>query len=220
MKRNNLWVLLSVVLSMLLAMSPAGCKKSNEPSSENSNKSSLQTGSESPPDDPRRELPELSDHAKDFAEKRERVRQGETVDFWGDGTQSRVWFDEKGVRYMESNGPPHKPYRYTSETWPDGSKITRFYENADDGIIDRQIEKTPGKEIQLYDRNRAGFFNEELTLITLESGMIHHILKKRTSATEEWKVVKDSVIPPAHGVPPPGLLENFERFKKKEPMSR
>jgi len=178
------------MLGMLLTMSLGGCGGGCQ---------SVAVDDPKLAEKPRREDAELSDYAKEWGEKMARVRAGEAVDFYGDGSKFRVWHKD-GVRYSESIGPPNNPYRSTSEVRPDGTEIDR-YDAEGDGILESEIQRTPGREVQLYNRNRAGFFNERLTLTTLETGMIHRILSKRTSKDEEWKAIEDSVVPALRGQP-------------------
>jgi hypothetical protein len=139
------------------------------------------------------------------------ARAGETVDLYGDGSSFRIWTDANGVKYAESKGPPYDSSRSTSETWPDGF-YKRTYSAKDDDIIDNQIERRPGHEVQFYDRKRRGFFGERLTLKILhETGMIHRILSKRTSEAEDWKEIENSVVPPARLLPSPETLESIKQ---------
>jgi len=142
-----------------------------------------------------------SERAKEFAKMAERVHAGETVDFLGDGSSYRRWTDANGVEYSQSNGPPNNPSRSTSELWPNGYYKSTHSAYAD-GIIDNQDERWPGREIQLSDKQRRGFFDERLTLTFIpETGMIHRILEKRDSAEGAWTVIEKGEVPPSGGHP-------------------
>jgi hypothetical protein len=96
---------------------------------------------------------------------------------------------------VESKGPRHKPHYYRSEKRQDGYSKRSFSAYGDE-IIDVQAEKTPGREVILYDRDRNGFFEERLTQTFIpETKSIHRVLEKRSSPEGEWTVMEESEEP-------------------------
>jgi len=186
-----------VVVSALLAMSLVGCRIDNKEKGPVTNSGGL-GGDKSRTSGPQ-VIDVRSEAAKAYDEKMKRAQAGEVVDFSGNGYTYQTRTDANGVVYSESNGPPHAPSRSTSEMRPDGSYKSTYSANGD-GIIDRQIERTPGREVIFYDRNRDGFFEERLTQeANYETGMILRTLETRNPGEEAWTIKEKGEFPPPHG---------------------
>jgi len=170
-------------------------KKSANPGKTKSAKNNHKTPAKSPEEDRLKDYPAI----KAFQEKVERARAGETVDFSGSGSATRIWFDENGVRHYESHGPPHNPYRYTSETAPDGAKKTT-YSARDDGIIDTlEEQRGDGKRVKLYDTDRDGVFDKRETLMVTDDPQFFRAIDERRTPGGEWETVRNELVPTTIG---------------------
>jgi len=209
--RRSVWMMWSV----LLAMSLAACKdKGGGQKTPEENKESVSPGGGAADADGLQRIDLRSERTKERERQMQRAMAGETVDFYGDGSEYRRWTDANGVEHVESKGPPHNPYRVTSEERPDGSRKSIYSAYGDDKI-DHQTEWVPGRLVVLYDRDRDGFFEERLTEeLNYEAETARHILEKRERGEERWTVIKDFVEPFSAGRGRP--RSDFEEFKKKD----
>ncbi|MCL2626445.1 MAG: hypothetical protein FWD46_06490 [Cystobacterineae bacterium] len=131
---------------------------------------------------------------KEYAEKLERARAGETVDFYGNGSAYKQWTDINGVFHSESNGPPDHPYYGTSEKRPDGSEKSTFSEYGD-GIIDKQEELDSEKRVLLFDTDRDGVFDKRVTLTAADNPDFFRVVEEERAPDGSWKKFRDELMP-------------------------
>ena len=105
-------------------------------------------------------------------------------DFDWEGYRYRVQqgTDEKGVRHIEVKGlRNHIPFRYVSQTQPDGTK-TILYDANGDGRTDKRAEKRPASHTYVLemDTNGDGVFDERITeTFDIENDKQHSVFEKR-----------------------------------------
>jgi hypothetical protein len=168
-----LWVLWSV----LLAMSLGSCASIGKRSVEDlalKRSAVVDEGEEASADDAWDTIWELIR----LEEKTERILAGEGLEGHAD---HRQWTDERGVRRIEVDGPPHNPYSYAFEIHPDGSK-TISYGN---GNPMKMVEEKPGSRVYLMDTKGDGVFDKRVTIrffskTKTEYEQVEYVFEKRT----------------------------------------
>ncbi|MCL2314221.1 MAG: hypothetical protein FWC28_03080, partial [Proteobacteria bacterium] len=131
------------------------------------------------------ELPRILEEVKKLEDKVARAREGQSVDFDGDGfaeyTQSVA---ANGIRRVEIKNQDDK-VRSTFTIWPDGSLLHTFSEYAD-GIVDFQEERTHGKTLKTYDTNRDGNFDRRVTFLPSDSPLFIRVIQEQLNNKNEW----------------------------------
>jgi len=111
------------------------------------------------------------------------------------GHTFREWTDKKGVRHVEVKGPPGNPFRYASETQPDGTEIILYDANGD-GRTDKRAEKRPASQTYVLeiDTDGNGVFDERITdIFDLKNKSIHSVFEKRKFGIF-WKKMREKTV--------------------------